>query len=57
MCAALDDTQALRFADSLYEDWSNVGHVDVLLSQFTIFCAVRNEERNGNGIFHIVTGV
>ena len=43
--------------DDLYENRLNVGHVNVLLSQFTIFCTVRNEERDRNGIFHIVARI
>ena len=35
----------------------NIGHVDILLSQFTIFCAVRNKEWNGDGIVHIVARI
>ena len=52
--AALDDAQALRLADDLYENRLDVGHVDVLLSQFTVFCAVRNEERDRDGVSHII---
>ena len=35
----------------------NIGHVDVLLSQFAVFCAVRNEERDRHGVQLIFAGI
>ena len=55
--ATLDDAKSFRPADNLYENWLNVGHVDILLSQFTIFCTVRNEECERNRIFHVVARI
>ena len=51
--APLDDAQALRLADCLHENGLNIGHVNRLLSQFAIFCAVGNEKRDRHRLFQI----